>query len=107
VPSAGAPPITDAFGAIAHPVRRTLVTALANGDKAVNELAAVVPVSRPAVSQHLKVLRDVGLVRDRAQGTRRIYEVDRAGLLVLRSYLDQLWSQSLDAFQATVEEQEQ
>ena len=54
---AGAPPVTDAFGAIAHPVRRTLVTALAGGDKAVNELAAVVPVSRPAVSQHLAVLR--------------------------------------------------
>ena len=62
---AGAPPVSDAFGAIAHPVRRTLVTALASGDKAVNELAAVVPVSRPAVSQHLAVLRGVGL-RERA-----------------------------------------
>jgi DNA-binding transcriptional ArsR family regulator len=59
-----------------------------------------------AVSQHLKVLRGVGLVSDRRDGTRRIYEVDRAGLAVLRSYLDQFWSRSLDGFQATIEEQE-
>ena len=71
----GAPPVTDAFGAIAHPVRRTLVTALAGGDKAVNELAAVVPVSRPAVSQHLAVLRGVGLVSEQRHGRERRYHL--------------------------------
>jgi DNA-binding transcriptional ArsR family regulator len=93
--------------ALGDPTRQAIFEHLSTRPTAVGELAAMLPVSRPAVSQHLKVLRDVGLVRDRARGTRRIYEIDRAGLLVLRSYLAQLWAQSLDAFQATVEEQEQ
>ena len=62
-------------------------------------------MSRPAVSQHLKVLKDVGLVLDRQEGTRRLYQVDTAGLAVLRTYLDQFWERSLAAFEATAREQ--
>jgi DNA-binding transcriptional ArsR family regulator len=67
-------------------------------------LARDLPVSRPAVSQHLKVLKDVGLVTDRQEGTRRLYSVDPQGLAILRSYLDQFWDRSLAAFQAAAEE---
>ena len=81
---AGAPPVNDAFGAIAHPVRRTLVTALAAGDKAVNELAAVVPVSRPAVSQHLAVLRRCGLVDRTRSGREVLYQTSDLGLTLLK-----------------------
>jgi DNA-binding transcriptional ArsR family regulator len=66
----------------------------------VGELAAELPVSRPAVSQHLKVLKDAGLVTDRAEGTRRIYAADPGGLAALRAYFDRFWRQSLAAFQA-------
>jgi DNA-binding transcriptional ArsR family regulator len=67
-------------------------------------LARDLPVSRPAVSQHLKVLKEVGLVTDRQEGTRRLYSVDPQGLAILRSYLDQFWDRSLAAFQAAAEE---
>jgi DNA-binding transcriptional ArsR family regulator len=93
--------------ALGDPTRQAIFERLSARPSPVGELAGTLPVSRPAVSQHLKVLRDVGLVTDRAAGTRRIYEVDRAGLAVLRSYLDQLWALSLDAFQAAVEDEEQ
>jgi DNA-binding transcriptional ArsR family regulator len=92
--------------ALGDPTRQAIFERLSVRPTAVGELAAVLPVSRPAVSQHLKVLRDVGLVVDRHDGTRRIYEVDRAGLAVLRSYLDQFWTRSLEAFQTQVEQQE-
>jgi DNA-binding transcriptional ArsR family regulator len=92
--------------ALGDPTRQAIFERLTVKPSPVGELAAQLPVSRPAVSQHLKVLRDVGLVVDRQQGTRRIYEVDRAGLAVLRSYLDQLWDRSLTAFQTEVERQE-
>ena len=72
---AGAPAINDVFGAIAHPVRRGIVAALATGDKPVHELAAAVPVSRPAVSQHLAILRAVGLVTEERRGRERRYRL--------------------------------
>src|SRR5690242_4934718 len=75
--------------ALGDPTRQAIFDRLAAGPLAVGQLAAGLPVSRPAVSQHLKVLKDVGLVVDRAEGTRRLYQVDQAGLAVLRSYLDQ------------------
>ena len=93
--------------ALGDPTRQAIFERLSVRPSPVGELAANLPVSRPAVSQHLKVLRDVGLVVDRHVGTRRIYEVDRAGLAVLRSYLDQFWQRSLGAFEAHVEQQEQ
>ena len=77
---------------------------LANGPIAVNELARVVPVSRPAVSQHLKVLKDAGLVRDRRDGTRRLYQLDPEGVARLRAHFDQMWTKALSAFAEAVEE---
>ncbi|MBN9253846.1 MULTISPECIES: metalloregulator ArsR/SmtB family transcription factor [unclassified Mesorhizobium] len=82
---------SDAFVAIADPNRRHLLEELRRGPKTVNELAAGLPVSRPAVSQHLKVLLDAGLVHARPQGTRRVYAVSNAGFLKLNIWLDQFW----------------
>ncbi|ESY15096.1 MULTISPECIES: metalloregulator ArsR/SmtB family transcription factor [unclassified Mesorhizobium] len=82
---------SDAFMAIADPNRRYLLEELRRGPKTVNELAAGLPVSRPAVSQHLKVLLDAGLVQARAEGTRRVYTVSSAGFLKLNIWLDQFW----------------
>ena len=91
--------------ALGDPTRQAILDRLSDGPRPVGELAAELPVSRPAVSQHLKVLKDVGLVLDRQEGTRRLYQVDTAGLAVLRTYLDQFWERSLAAFEATAREQ--
>ena len=87
--------------------RRQIFDALKNGPHSVGELAARVPVSRPAVSQHLKVLKDAGLVTDHRAGTRRIYEVDRDGLGRLRADLDHFWTSALAAYKAAVERPEE
>ena len=89
--------------ALGDRTRRAVFEQLRTGPKAVGELAAGLPVSRPAVSQHLKALRDAGLVRHEVDGTRRLYEVDPRGLGELRSWLDRFWSDSLAAFKAEVE----
>jgi len=98
----------DAYGhalaALADPTRRAIFERLATGPRAVGELAAELPVSRPAVSQHLKVLKGAGLVVDRPVGTRRIYAVDPDGIEALRAYLDQFWSKTLTAFKQVVEQ---
>lgn len=107
MPPAGAPPITDAFGAIAHPVRRSLVTALATGDKPVNELAAACTVSRPAVSQHLAVLRGVGLVSEQRHGRERHYHLHPERLDEVRKWmhtLDRFWASRLDRLGRHLEE---
>jgi DNA-binding transcriptional ArsR family regulator len=83
--------LSDAFAAIADPNRRYLLEELRRGPKTVGELASGLPVSRPAVSQHLKVLLDAGLVSARADGTRRVYAVSDAGFLKLNVWLDQFW----------------
>jgi DNA-binding transcriptional ArsR family regulator len=88
------------------PTRQAILDRLAAGPRAVGELASELPVSRPAVSQHLKVLKDVGLVRDERAGTRRVYRVDPQGLAVLRTYLDQLWERSLSAFAQAITDEE-
>ena len=85
---------SDAFLAIADPNRRYLLEELQRGPKTVNELAAGLPVSRPAVSQHLKVLLDAGLVNAKAEGTRRVYTVSSSGFLRLNIWLDQFWETS-------------
>jgi DNA-binding transcriptional ArsR family regulator len=96
---------TDALGALSDPTRRRLFEQLGTaGPLPVGELADSVPVSRPAVSQHLKVLKDAGLVFDRADGTRRLYQVDPNGIAALRDYLDAFWDQALASFKAHVEE---
>jgi DNA-binding transcriptional ArsR family regulator len=85
--------------ALGDPTRQTIFDLLTHGPLAVGELAGELPVSRPAVSQHLKVLKEVGLVTDRQAGTRRVYQVDPDGLAVLRAHLDGFWERSLAAFQ--------
>src|SRR5215470_3989811 len=94
---------STAFAALADPTRREIFERLARAPSAVGELAGELPVSRPAVSQHLKVLKDAGLVIHRTQGTRNVYEIDPNGLGVLRAWLDQFWAEALDAFKAEVE----
>src|SRR5690242_6750171 len=95
-----------AFAALADPTRREIFERIAREPSAVGELANVLPVSRPAVSQHLKVLKDAGLVIDRAEGTRRVYEIDPQGLGPIRSWLDQFWGIALEAFKAEAEKDE-
>ena len=95
-----------AFAALAEPMREAIVERLAERPMAVGELAALLPVSRPAVSQHLKILKAAKLVRDRAEGTRRIYAIDPAGLGQIRAWLDRFWDQSLAAFAAAAERED-
>jgi len=90
---------TAMLTALGDPTRQAIVELLSGGPLAVGQLADVLPVSRPAVSQHLKVLKDVGLVTDRQDGTRRLYQVDPAALAQLRAHLDRFWERSLAAFQ--------
>jgi DNA-binding transcriptional ArsR family regulator len=92
-----------AFSALADPTRREVFERLAHGPLPVGELAQGLPVSRPAVSQHLKVLKEAGLVTDRPDGTRRVYQIDPHGLGQIRAWLDQFWDTALDAFKAEVE----
>lgn len=91
------------FAALADPTRRGVFERLAEGSRSVGELAEGLPVSRPAVSQHLKVLKDAGLVSSRSVGNRRIYQLDPAGVSELRDYLDGFWNRSLTAFKRAVE----
>lgn len=95
------------LAALGDSTRRTIFERLADRPSAVGELARELPVSRPAVSQHLKVLKDAGLVIDRPEGNRRIYQVDPDGVAALRAYLDQFWNRSLAAFKAVVEEHDE
>jgi len=90
--------------ALADPTRRRVFERLKGGGKPVGEIARGLPVSRPAVSQHLKVLKEAGLVREERDGTRRIYEIDPKGLGPLRAWLDQFWDQALEAFKAEAEQ---
>ena len=92
-----------AFAALADPTRRAVFERLARGPRAVGELAKGLPVSRPAVSQHLAVLKEAGLVKDHADGTRRVYRIDPAGLGAIRQWLDRFWDQSLASFKAELE----
>jgi DNA-binding transcriptional ArsR family regulator len=85
------------------PTRRAIFELLARQPWSVGELANQLPVSRPAVSQHLRVLKDGGLVVSRSEGTRRVYQIDAAGVDGLRSYLDRIWHQALGAYQRAAE----
>lgn len=94
----------EAWGALGDRTRRAIVLRLAQRPRAVGELAADLPVSRPAVSQHLKVLKDAGLVAERAVGTRRIYRLNEAGVAALRDQLDTFWNRALGGYQDLVEQ---
>jgi DNA-binding transcriptional ArsR family regulator len=94
------------LAALADPTRRKIFERLAKGARPVGELARGLPVSRPAVSQHLQVLKSAGLVTDRAEGSRRVYQIDPAGLGAMRKWLDRFWDGALASFQAEVERSE-
>lgn len=93
----------NAFAALADPTRREVFERLAAGPRSVGEIAEGLPVSRPAVSQHLKVLKAAGLVSDRPEGARRVYQIDPQGLGQIRAWLDRFWDEALEAFRAEVE----
>lgn len=84
--------------ALADPTRRGVFERLRQGEASVGEIARELPVTRPAVSQHLRVLKDAGLVADRAEGTRRVYRIDPHGLAPIRAWLDQFWEVALQAY---------
>jgi DNA-binding transcriptional ArsR family regulator len=95
-----------ALAALADPTRRAVFERLRDGPAAVGVIAAALPVSRPAVSQHLKALKEAGLVTDRAEGTRRVYCIDPGGLGELRRWLDEFWEEALMAFKDEVEKED-
>ncbi len=95
----------EALAALADPTRRSVFETLRAGPRSVGDLARGLPVSRPAVSQHLRVLKDAGLVRERRQGTRNFYSVDGDGLADVRAYFEGFWDEALAAFKAAAEEE--
>lgn len=96
----------EGMNALGDPTRRAIFEQLADGPKPVGELAKTLPVSRPAVSQHLRVLKSAGLVSERPEGTRRVYRVDPRGVVALRAYFEDFWDRALTAFQSEAEAQE-
>ncbi|MDB4934382.1 MAG: transcriptional regulator, ArsR family [Labilithrix sp.] len=98
-----AQPNPSPWDALGDPTRRAIFRRIADAPCAVGEIARTLPISRPAVSQHLRILKDAGLVSDRAEGTRRIYTVDVGGLAKLRADLDAFWTGALGAFKAAAE----
>jgi DNA-binding transcriptional ArsR family regulator len=88
-----------ALAALGDRTRQAIVARLVSGPRSVGDLASELPVSRPAVSQHLRVLKDAGLVVDEAAGTRRLYRINPDGVLAIRGYLDQMWGQALASFE--------
>jgi len=97
--------IKNGLSALGDPTRLAIFEMIGASPRAVQELAAGLPVSRPAVSQHLRVLKQAGLVRDRRMGTRRIYELNAEGMALLRDHFAQLWDKALLAFQKAAEDE--
>ena len=97
----------NGFAALADPTRRSIFERLRSGPRSVGELADGLPVTRPAVSQHLRALREAGLVSERREGTRRLYRVEPAGVDALRSYFDAFWSDALEAYKRSLEREEE
>ena len=91
------------IAALGDPTRRTIFELLGSGPRSVGDMAGELPVSRPAVSQHLKVLKDAGLVTESRVGTRRVYRVEPEAVAELRTYFDEFWTQALAAFKAAAE----
>ena len=95
--------VGDPFDALGDPNRREILRLLSNGDKPVQELAEAMPISRPAVSRHLRMLKEAGLVAERAQGTRRIYHLEEQGLQPIRTYLEGVWGDAAARFRMFAE----
>ena len=93
----------DPFDALGDPNRRAIVELLARGDRSVQELADALPISRPAVSRHLRVLKEAGLVDEVPRGTRRIYHLQEEGIAAVRAYLEQVWGDAATRFRLTAE----
>jgi DNA-binding transcriptional ArsR family regulator len=93
----------DPFDALGDPNRRAIVELLAAGDRSVGELAGELPISRPAVSRHLRLLKEAGLVADRAEGTRRLYRLDDEGIEAVREYLGRVWGEAAARFRLLAE----
>jgi len=96
----------EAWTTLADRNRRSILTELAEGERTVGELTRSLPISQPAVSQHLKVLKHVGLVNDRAEGTKRIYRLNEAGVAALRDQLDTFWRRTMSGFEDLMKEDE-
>ena len=93
----------DPFDALGDPNRRAIVELLAGGDRSVSQLAGELPISRPAVSRHLRLLKEAGLVADRAEGTRRLYRLDDEGIAAVREYLERVWGEAAARFRLLAE----
>jgi DNA-binding transcriptional ArsR family regulator len=100
--SSSAAAVLDALG---DPTRRDLLEVLREGPRAVVDIAAAMPVSRPAVSQHLRVLKEAGLVTERRNGTKRLYRIDPGGVDALRTYLEAFWTEALASFKAAADDE--
>jgi DNA-binding transcriptional ArsR family regulator len=96
-------PAGDPFGALGDGNRRAILEELSGGDRSVRELADALPISRPAVSRHLRLLKEAGLVTDRAEGTRRLYRLHDDGVVAVRDYLEQLWGEAAARFRIAAE----
>jgi DNA-binding transcriptional ArsR family regulator len=99
--------LADPMAALGDPTRRAIFEHLADGPSSVGALVSATPVSRPAVSQHLRVLKDAGLVIDRQDGTRRIYSLDPHGVGELRAYFERFWTHALGAFKQAAEQRDE
>jgi DNA-binding transcriptional ArsR family regulator len=100
---AGTPELGDPFEALGDPNRREILRLLSGRDLPVAEIAAAMPISRPAVSRHLRLLKDAGLVVEEAQGTRRIYHLQDAGLVAVQEYLERVWGEAAARFRLVAE----
>jgi DNA-binding transcriptional ArsR family regulator len=96
-------PIADPFDALGDPTRREILRLLSEGDKPVNEIAAALPISRPAVSRHLRLLKDAELVTERAEGNRRIYHLEGGGVRAVQDYLEGVWGEAAARFRLVAE----
>ena len=95
--------MTDAFEALGDPTRREILRLLSGGDRAVRELADALPISRPAVSRHLRLLKDAGLVSERAEGARHIYRLEEGGASAVQAYLEGVWGDAITRFRLLAE----
>jgi DNA-binding transcriptional ArsR family regulator len=96
-------PSTDPFAALGDGNRRTILRLLSNGERSVGQLASSMPISRPAVSRHLRLLREAGLVKERAEGTRRLYALDDLGAEAVRDYIESVWGEAMARYRLVTE----
>src|SRR5580692_6379563 len=100
-------PSADPFDALGDPTRREILRLLSEGDKPVHEIASALPISRPAVSRHLRLLKDAGLVAEQARGTRRIYHLQEEGMRAVQAYLEGIWGEAAVRFRLLAENTEE